>query len=72
MRNGHYAPIHLHRHGDRYIDRHKDREIGDMEIRDRQKMMMPHHCLELIDRLVVGCRVVVLLWFSLAQIFCSP
>ena len=47
-------------------------EIGDVEIRDRQKMMMPHHCLELIGRLIVGCRVVVLLWFSLARFFDLP
>ena len=48
---------------DRHRDRHKDMEIG--------KMMMPHNCLELIGGLVVGCRLVGLLWFSLAQIFAS-
>ena len=51
MRNGHYAPIHLHRHGDRHIDRHKDREIGSGEQKRKNSSYLPIclGCLEFVS-----------------------
>ena len=54
----------------RHGDRHRDREIWRHRV-ETERFNLLAYCLELIGRLVVGCRVVVLLWFSLAQIFAS-
>ena len=40
MRNGHYAPIHLHRDGDGQTDRHRDAEVGDRH-RDMEILKYP-------------------------------
>ena len=44
LRNGRYAPIHLHRHGDRHIDRHGDRERRA----ETEKFILFAYCLEFV------------------------
>ena len=60
MRNGHYAPIHLHRQKNRHIDRHRDMENGDK----REAIHPDAYLSGLVGWLVVGLVHFGSLWFG--------